>query len=121
MNIALVVFSLALVLSIVVGDAADIKLTPEQEKKIGDELEDAFLIGVAKGLSQSGVKISPKQEEKILSEMLIHRVKEFLDPIQPGIAEKAMESPKAKTMLAELIQKLRIKRNESENMGRKRK
>ncbi|MFQ6669075.1 hypothetical protein Gotur_034467 [Gossypium turneri] len=32
-----------------------------------------------------------------------------------------MESPKAKTMLAELIQKLRIKRNESENKGRKRK
>ncbi|KAB2032001.1 hypothetical protein ES319_D05G342600v1 [Gossypium barbadense] len=121
MNIALVVFSLALVLSISVGDAADVKLTPEQEKKIGDELEDAFLIGVAKGLSQSGVEISPKQEEKILSEMLIHRVKEFLDPIQLGIAEKAMESPKAKTMLAELIQKLRIKRNESENMGRKRK
>ncbi|MBA0786611.1 hypothetical protein Gotri_026627, partial [Gossypium trilobum] len=54
MNIALVVFSLALVLSISVGDAADIKLTPEQEKKIGDELEDAFLIGVAKGLSKSG-------------------------------------------------------------------
>ncbi|TYH73926.1 hypothetical protein ES332_D05G362800v1 [Gossypium tomentosum] len=111
MNIALVVFSLALVLLISVGDAADIKLTPEQEKKIGDELEDAFLIGVAKGLSQ----------KKILSEMLVHRVKEFLDPIQPGITEKAMESPKAKTMLAELIQKLRIKRNESEHIGRKRK
>ncbi|MBA0866120.1 hypothetical protein Goshw_018069 [Gossypium schwendimanii] len=121
MNIALVVFSLALVLSISVGDAVDIKLTPEQEKKIGDKLEYAFLICVAKRLSQNGVEISPKQEEKILSEMLIHCVKEFLDLIQPGIAEKAMEFPKAKSMLAELIQKLRIKRNESENMGKKRK